>query len=255
MLEQIFKDLMNQTVRVEHNGVSLDFVAPNELNRFRITSFSTKEPETLEWIDTIPMGSVLWDVGANVGLYSIYAAKTRGCRVFAFEPSVFNLELLARNVFINGLVERICLVPVALSDRPGSSNLNMTTTEWGGALSSFGHDVGWDGKTLNAVFEFQTLGLSMADARSALSLPQPDYIKLDVDGIEHFVLKSGASVLEKTKGILVEINDDFEAQARESAAALSAAGLVLKEKRHSPMFDASAFANSYNQIWTRTGGG
>ena len=47
----------------------------NEINYFRATTFETKEPETLEWIDTIPKNSVLWDIGANVGLYSLYAAR------------------------------------------------------------------------------------------------------------------------------------------------------------------------------------
>jgi len=52
-----------------------------------------KEPDTLMWIDKIPEHSVFWDVGANVGLYSCYAAKARNCIVFAFEPSVFNLRV------------------------------------------------------------------------------------------------------------------------------------------------------------------
>jgi FkbM family methyltransferase len=54
----------------------------------------------------MPRGSVLWDIGANVGLYSCYAVKARDCRVFAFEPSVFNLELLARNIFLNGIADQ-----------------------------------------------------------------------------------------------------------------------------------------------------
>ena len=195
---------------------------------------------------------MLWDIGANVGLYSVYAAKSKHCRVFAFEPSVFNLELLARNVYINDLSDKICLVPIALSDTRGSNKLSMSTTEWGGALSTFGQSFGWDGKAMKNVFSFQTLGLSMTDAVHLLGLPQPDYIKMDVDGIEHFILKHGGAVLEKTKGILVEINDDFRAQAEEAAQALRDAGLTLQEKRHSAMFDNSVFQNSFNQIWTRS---
>ena len=250
--EQMIHDVMNQTAEVRHNGLTLNFAVPNALNRFRAATFSTKEPETLEWIDRIPEGSVLWDIGANVGLYSVYAAKQRKCRVYAFEPSVFNLELLARNVHLNGLSDRVCIVPIALSDARGSNKLNMSTTEWGGALSTFGQSFGWDGNAMKTVFVFQTLGLPMTDAVSVLGLPQPDYIKMDVDGIEHFILKHGGAVLEKAQGILVEINDDFRAQAEESEMALRAAGLTLKEKRHSAMFDDSAFQNSFNQIWTRS---
>jgi len=95
-------------------------------------TFSTKEPETLEWIDKIPQGSVIWDVGANIGLYTCYAAKARGCRVFAFEPSVFNLELLARNIFLNELTDRVTIIPTPLSNTLAFNALNMQTTEWGG---------------------------------------------------------------------------------------------------------------------------
>ena len=98
--EIVITDAMKRKRSVIHNNTQLTFTVPNQLNRFRIDTFSTKEPETLEWIDTIPNNSTLWDIGANVGLYSIYAAKAKNCKVIAFEPSVFNLELLARNIFI-----------------------------------------------------------------------------------------------------------------------------------------------------------
>ena len=44
------------------------FSVPNELNYFRVNTFSSKEPETLDWIDTLKPGTVLWDIGANIGL-------------------------------------------------------------------------------------------------------------------------------------------------------------------------------------------
>jgi hypothetical protein len=100
---QIVNTSMDQTRSVSHNGLELKFTVPNRLCRWRADTFSSKEPETLEWIDEIPSGAILWDIGANVGIYSVYAAKARGCKVIAFEPSVFNLELLARNIFINEL--------------------------------------------------------------------------------------------------------------------------------------------------------
>lgn len=250
---QIAGTAMEQMTDVIHSGLKLKFSTPNALCRFRAESFSTKEPETLEWIDSFPKNSVLWDVGANIGLYSVYAAKKRLCRVWAFEPSVFNLELLARNIFANGLTEQICIVPVALSDRLGSSHMRMTTTEWGGALSTFGQEFGWDGEAIRQVFEFQTIGLSMEDAVQKLAIPTPDYIKMDVDGLEHFILKGGTAVLHSVKGILIEVNDDFHEQAEQCRRLLSESGLVLKEKCHSEMIASSTtgFQNSYNQIWIR----
>jgi len=129
--EALIKAGLERVETVQSRGVVMKLAVPNSINRFRAKSFSSKEPETLDWIDQLPMGSKLWDIGANIGLYSIYAAQKRKCRVVAFEPSVFNLELLARNLFLNGLQERVSLVPLALSDKLAVNQLRMTTTEWG----------------------------------------------------------------------------------------------------------------------------
>lgn len=251
---EILKITMERKQEVSHGGVRLFFPTPNPLCEWRAKTFATKEPETLEWIDGLPECSVLWDVGANIGLYSVYAAKKRNCKVWAFEPSVFNLELLSRSVFLNHLTDRICIVPLALSDCMGPSKMKMTSTQWGGALSTFGQDFGWDGKSINQVFEFQTLGLSMDDAVKKLSIESPDYIKMDVDGLEHYILKGGSSVLQNVKGVIIEVNDAFVDQAEQCQKLLKQCGMSLKEKRHSEIIAGSTFGfqHSYNQIWVRS---
>jgi len=221
---------------------------PNSFSLARATSFSTKEPETLEWIDGMEQGSVVWDIGANVGIYSCYAAKSRGCTVYAFEPSVFNLELLARNIFINNLADRVTIIPLPLSDHIAASTLNMSMTDWGGAMSTFGESYTHDGTSLKKVFEFRTIGFPMDDAISYFCIAQPDYIKMDVDGIEHLILKGGGMVLAKVKGVLIEVNEDFQKQSVDSYRYLSEAGLELLEKRHSAIF---AGTSVFNQVWHR----
>lgn len=250
-IDQVLDLALSRSKTVQHQGLALTFAVPNKINLFRVDSFSIKEPETLEWIDAIPQGSVLWDIGANIGLYTCYAAKARGCRVFAFEPSIFNLELLARNISLNGLTREATIIPLPLTDALTISTLNMTTTEWGGAMSTFDQSYTHDGSMLKKVFEFRTIGLSMDEAVALLRNAQPDYIKMDVDGIEHLILKGGAGVLRSIKGVLIEINDEFEQQSVDSTRYLREAGLVLKAKRHADMFEQSPYRNSYNQIWHR----
>ena len=132
-IEVILVDsLFKRTTTVSHNGCELTFCTPNYIPQWRSNTFSIKEPETLEWIDRFQRGSVFWDVGANVGIYSCYAAKRSNSKVFAFEPSVFNLELLARNIVLNCLSTDITIVPLPLTDKLRTSALNMSSLAWGG---------------------------------------------------------------------------------------------------------------------------
>ncbi len=248
---QLIDSIRGRTQVVKYRDVQLTLTVPNAQNKFRADTFATKEPETLEWIAAIPRGAVLWDIGANVGLYSCFAAKSRGCRVFAFEPSVFNLEMLARNTHLNGVTQLVTLIPLPLSNGLGLSTLNMSSTEWGGALSTFGESYGHDGRPLHKQFEFSTLGLSMDQVVALLQIPQPLYIKMDVDGIEHLILAGGADVLRGVEAVLIEINDAFQQQSEQSRQLLSAAGFRLKDKRRWDAMTGSEFESAFNQIWHR----
>lgn len=247
-IDYFITQVINKTETVYHNGTKFILSTPNGLNQYRADTFSSKEPETLEWIDTFNNGSILWDIGANVGLYSCYAAKTKNCKVYSFEPSVFNLELLAKNIWLNSLTTNISIVPMPLSDKIGFNTLNMSSVLWGGALSTFGETYGYDGEDLNTVFEFTTLGITMNESNSILKIPIPDYIKIDVDGIEHLILKGVLDILKKCKSILIEIDDDFELQSNQTKELLLNCGLYLLEKKHAEIYNNTT---TFNQIWVR----
>jgi FkbM family methyltransferase len=246
LFNEFAKNIFNQFKIAIYDDIKLKFVAPNPLNIYRINTFDKKEPETLEWIRAIPLNSILWDVGANIGLYSIYAAKARQSRVYAFEPSVFNLEVLARNIDMNGLQNNICIMPIALNNKLNFNMFKMSNTEWGGALSTFEYNINQDGEPLKKVFEYQTLGMPIDYVCSALKVPFPEYLKIDVDGIEHLILQGGMKTLLSVNSVLIEINDDFKYQAQESAAILQGAGLILYKKCY------LGNNNQYNQWWVRS---
>ena len=87
------------------NG-TLHFFCPGRLPVFRAETLLTKEPETIEWIDGFEENSVFWDIGANVGVYSLYAGLKKGVAVVAFEPATPNLYALNRNIEINQLEKK-----------------------------------------------------------------------------------------------------------------------------------------------------
>ena len=251
LTEYLAQNIMSRHLEISHKEVTLKFHAPNSLNIFRIKTFSDKEPETLNWIDDMPKGAIFWDIGANIGLYSCYAAKLGKVDVIAFEPSVFNLELLARNIYTNDLTDKIVILPLAIADKIKFSKLKMTTTTWGGALSTFSESYGFDGKDFESRFSFQTMGISLDECVSKLNFKYPNYIKLDVDGIEHLILSNAINVLSKVDEVLVEVNKNFSEQRLMVEDILTKSNLMLMEAHTWPGSLNTPFENSMNQIWIR----
>ena len=91
----------------------------------------------------------------------------------------------------------------------------------------------------------------MDQAVSVLNLSAPDYIKLDVDGIEHFILKGGIQTLKGVKSIILEVNDDYFQQANACKEILLSAGFYLKHKKQSELNKGTEFRHTFNQIWNR----
>ena len=128
----VINDLFGKRETVVHNGLALTFHVPNSLAVYRTRTLATKEPETIAWIDSFAPGDVLWDIGANLGVYSVYAArKDPTAQVVSFEPSVFNLELLARNIDANNVSDRVVIVPLPLSDREQIADFGMSNVMHG----------------------------------------------------------------------------------------------------------------------------
>jgi FkbM family methyltransferase len=245
--------MRRKVTRRSHNGHHFLFSTPNSLCKYRADTFSTKEPDTLSWIENFTEGEVFWDIGANVGLYSVYAAKTRNCQVISFEPSVFNLEVLSRNVFLNQLTNKIQILPIALNNTNSLGILNMSSTNIGGALSSFNQTYGYDGLQLNVDFKFPTLSMKMDSVIDFFKLPSPKYIKIDVDGIEHLILQGGESVLKKADQILIEVSRDFLTQKNLLIEILKKNGYSKKlyTEKEIKFYGINEADSAHNQIWVR----
>jgi len=234
--------------------INLKIFIPNWICKFRAETFSTKEPETLSWIDNQPKNGVFFDIGANIGLYSLYYASVKKGNVYAFEPSVFNLELLAKNIYINKLQNKIHIISNPLTQENHFSDFNLSSTEKGGALSSFGVDYGFDGKRMDKVLSYKTLGFSLDYLLEKKIIPEvPTLIKMDVDGIEHLILAGAKKTLKnaKCKTVLIEVNDNFESQRRAITAILRKSGFSCSQKEQSKIIKKSKFEPVYNQIWVK----
>jgi FkbM family methyltransferase len=248
----------NKTMDISHklNGkdVPFSFYTPNPLARLRAETFSTKEPETLEWIDKYaPEGGVFFDIGTNVGLYSIYHAKTKGGITYSFEPSVFNLKLLVKNINLNNCQDKIKIIANPLTSANSFADFNLQSTTESGALSSFGVDYGHDGKKLNIQTSYKTLGFSLDYlVENNIISDRPSTIKIDVDGIEHLILRGATQVLSNPscRSVLIEVNDSFLELATEVDTILKEAGFTFLEKKSAEIV-AEGVNKTYNQIWIK----
>ena len=234
------------------NFGTISFFCPSEISEWRAKTFFTKEPETIEWIDGLNDGGVFWDIGANVGTYSLYAAL-RGLSILAFEPSPSNYYLLSKNIELNKVDEKISSYCIAFNHQTGLDALHMSSTGLGDALNNFGEARDWQGSIFTAVLKQGMIGFSVDDFIKQFNPPFPNYIKIDVDGIEGSIIRGAKHTLidSRLKSVLVELNIEKKEPAQEVISIFNTSGFTLLKREHAPMVDEGKFANVYNHIFIR----
>ena len=149
--------------------------------------FPRWEPETQEWIDEFPEGACFWDIGANIGMFSLYAALRPEVRVLAFEPAGITYAVLNRNIGLNDMEDRIAGYCIAFSEETKLDKFNMPFANAG----FFGTEINWLDEVMEMKFRQGCVGFSIDDFVSTFAPPLPAHIKIDVDGIEAGILRGG----------------------------------------------------------------
>lgn len=206
-------------VTLDYNKVRLAIECNTPVEeKYRVKAVS-KEPWTVDFIESIPAGAIFWDIGANVGPYSLIAAS-RGLNVVAIEPGFNNFAALCRNLAMNSQLERTLVLPLALSDRSGYDWFHFQDPRSGAAS----HILGGARKQY---FHRQLVRVATWDEIAA-TLPLPktlaNYAKIDVDGGELAALRGGVQVLASLQGLLIEMAPAVEGAITEL---VQAAGLKL----------------------------
>src|SRR3954452_22972396 len=165
-----------------------------------------KEPWTVEWIESLGAGDVLYDIGANVGVYSLIAAKRpRGAlRVLAFEPGYANFAALCTNIALNGVGDDVTPLPITLGSETRLGRFRYSDVAPGAAL----HAGAVDDVDVEAVFEQPVLVYRLDELVERFALPGPGHLKIDVDGAELAVLQGAAGLLgsPSLRTVLVELS-------------------------------------------------
>ncbi|MDD9878032.1 MAG: FkbM family methyltransferase [Magnetovibrio sp.] len=189
------------------------FYMPSQMAAMRFQTLFTKEPETARWISGFAPGGVLVDIGANIGGYTIWAAKHRRMRVFAFEPEAQNFAYLNKNIILNSLDDQVTAFPAAISDETRFSVLNLGDTRIGGSLNSFAEPVDENLEPREPLYRQGSVATSLDQLVADGVLPVPDHIKIDVDGFEHKVVAGARTVLADpgVSSVLIELNNTIVA--------------------------------------------
>jgi FkbM family methyltransferase len=228
--QDLFVDLLSAAPpgKLDYEHADIYMRATTGAERFRLRGCA-KEPFTVAWIhEHVGAGDVLYDIGANVGVYSLVAAKNSrgGARVFSFEPSYMTVASLCANIMLNGLGDRVTPLPLALSDATGMTILSLRDVEPGAGRHTLGPDAPDEGP---AVYRQPVLMFRLDDLVDSFGLPLPNHIKLDVDGGELAVLEGARQTLSSPalQSMLVEVSTSLSATVIEL---LEGCGLHLHSK-------------------------
>jgi FkbM family methyltransferase len=212
--DEAFIDLHAATPprRLDYDRAEIYLRVATKSESFRLRACA-KEPFTVEWIEShVKGGDVFYDIGANVGVYSLLAAKKPGgaARVFSFEAGYASVASLCANVVLNRLEADVTPMPLALSDRTAMNVFSVRDVEPGAARHALGAGDPEDGP---AVFRQPVMMFRLDDLVEWLRLPPPTHIKLDVDGGELAVLEGAACTLRSPslRSVLVEVSTALSA--------------------------------------------
>ena len=169
-----------------------------------------KEPETVAWIEGFSPGDVFYDVGANVGAYSLVASAfwEGAVRVVAIEPGISNFPRLVRNLALNHLEQWVTPLPVALAEQTGMADLHYADLTPGGALHSLNSTRDFRNRPFDSALSCPVLAFELDRLIELFGLPQPTHLKLDVDGTELEILRGATRTLRSVRSLLVEMETD-----------------------------------------------
>ena len=125
----------------------------------------------------------------------------------------------------------------------------------GSSLNSFGEKIDFEGNEFSPNQRYKIFGTSIDFMIDEKILEIPDYIKIDVDGIEHLILDGGDKLFqsENLKSILIEINENFSEQKNSVLNFMKTHNFEFQKKKNYPDNLNSKFKNTYNYIFIKNG--
>jgi FkbM family methyltransferase len=231
---KLLKVLVPRVV-VDDGGDQYVFLCPGWHQFKRAYRMLSREEGTVAWISgEARAGDVFYDIGANVGIFTLYAGRrVRPGVVYAFEPHLANAVSLLDNVRENGLHDVVKVFSCALSDHAGFFEFAYGDFRAGTSFSQLGERADEATRAARAEspeLKFATTIDSLIDDGT---IRPPDLVKIDVDGQELEILRGMEGLLRSgraPRAIQVEVNVD---ERHDLTAFLAECGFELAERHHS----------------------
>jgi FkbM family methyltransferase len=191
--------LLNRPLAVSFNGIPV-FLEPRGSIAGDIWAGLRCEKHEVSFIlSAVEPGMIFFDVGANVGLFAISAAKKIGGKgVFAFEPCSSTCELLDRNLQLNRLAD-VNVAQIALGEAVGEGVLQINACGKDG-LNTLGQATHPDSKVVGREYvRITTVDIFMKDH----NVPRVDVMKVDIEGAELMLFRGARDLLERADAPLI----------------------------------------------------
>ena len=159
--------------------------------------------------DYVNDGDMYYDIGANIGVFSMYSAIKKNAKVYAFEAESSNFFILNKNISLNNLTNKVFAFNIAINNIDEVSFLNLTENILPGASqNSFRNAINQDHKEFIPKFTQGVFGISLDSFVYKYNQPCPNHLKIDVDGNEHKIINGMTKVLtdKNLKTIAIEVN-------------------------------------------------
>ncbi len=184
-----------------------NFNISNRKTMVRATSLFNKEPVTIEWIRSFKHDSIFFDIGANIGQFTIFAGVISRCNIYSFEPESNNFQGLCKNIFLNNLQNIVNAFPVGISNNTKFTKLYLDDFYVGNSHNSVEYELDSNLEKKNYKFSQGIFSTTLNDLIDKWNLPIPNFIKIDVDGIENKIIEKSNNVLSNkiVESILIEL--------------------------------------------------
>lgn len=196
------------------------FCCNTTIEAWRAMTLLVKEEGTVRlFTDEAKPGDVVYDIGANVGPYTVIAAnyvRPSGV-VYAFEPHASNFRSLLENVSANRLGDVVRVLSCALNDKEGFFDFNYYMATAGSSMSQLGDSRDDHDKAFRPVFTECKYATTIDKLVRDGVIKPANLIKIDVDGNELLILEGMRTLIKNTppRAILIEMNARYKNEVYE----------------------------------------